>query len=125
MADDATIDEICVTAIADGFRGDGEILCNPIGNVPVIAGRLAKATFESAMVMTDTVSVLAANTIPVGDPDAERLVEAWMPYRDLFDILWSGRRHILMRESQIDPHGNLKFAEIVDWKKQKDVSTRK
>ena len=119
MADDATIDEICVTAIADGFRGDGEILCNPIGNVPVIAGRLAKATFESAMVMTDTVSVLAANTIPVGDPDAERLVEAWMPYRDLFDIVWSGRRHIVMGASQIDPHGNQNFAAIGDWKKPK------
>ena len=119
MADDVTIDEICITAIADGFRGDGEILCNPIGNVPVIAGRLAKATFESAMVMTDTVSVLAANTIPVGDPDAERLVEAWMPYRDLFDIVWSGRRHIVMGASQIDPHGNQNFAAIGDWKKPK------
>ena len=96
MADGATIDEICVTAIADGFRGDGEILCNPIGNVPVVAGRLAKATFESAMVMTDTVSVLAVNAIPLGNPDAERLVEAWMPYRDLFDVVWSGRRHVVM-----------------------------
>ena len=110
MADDVTIDEICITAIADGFRGDGEILCNPIGNVPVIAGRLAKATFESAMVMTDTVSVLAANTIPVGDPDAERLGESWMPYRALFDIVWS---------SQIDSHGNQNFAAIGDWKKPK------
>ena len=119
MADDVTIDEICITAIADGFRGDGEILCNPIGNVPVIAGRLAKATFESAMVMTDTVSVLAANTIPVGDPDAERLVESWMPYRDLFDIVWSGRRHIVMGASQIDSHGNQNFAAIGDWKKPK------
>ena len=85
----------------------------------MIAGRLAKATFESAMVMTDTVSVLAANTIPVGDPDAERLVEAWMPYRDLFDIVWSGRRHIVMGASQIDPHGNQNFAAIGDWKKPK------
>ena len=85
----------------------------------MIAGRLAKATFESAMVMTDTVSVLAANTIPVGDPDAERLVEAWMPYRDLFDIVWSGRRHIVMGASQIDPYGNQNFAAIGDWKKPK------
>ena len=119
MADDATIDEICVTAIADSFRGDGEILCNPIGNIPVIAGRLAKATFEPAMVMTDTVSVLAANTIPIGEPNAEKLVEAWMPYRDLFDIVWSGRRHIVMGASQIDPHGNQNFAAIGDWKKPK------
>ena len=119
MANDATIDEVCVTAIADSFRGDGEILCNPIGNIPVIAGRLAKATFEPAMVMTDTVSVLAANTIPIGEPNAEKLVEAWMPYRDLFDIVWSGRRHIVMGASQIDSHGNQNFAAIGDWKKPK------
>ena len=87
MSGPVTIDEICVVAIAEAFRGDGEILANPIGTVPIIGGRLARATFEPDMVMTDTVAVLAANTLPVGDPDAERLVEAWMPYRDMFDVL--------------------------------------
>ena len=42
-----------------------------------------------------------------------------MPYRDLFDIVWSGRRHIVMGASQIDPHGNQNFAAIGDWKKPK------
>ena len=80
----AVRDEVCAVAIAEAFRGDGEILCNPIGITPIIGGRLARATFEPAMVMTDAVSVLAANPVPVGDDDAERLVEAWMPYRDVF-----------------------------------------
>ena len=70
MSGPATIDEICAVAIAEAFRGDGEILANPIGTVPIIGGRLARATFEPDMVMTDTVAVLAANTLPVGDPDA-------------------------------------------------------
>ena len=41
---DATLDEICVAALADAFRGDGEILCNPIGVVPICGGRLARET---------------------------------------------------------------------------------
>jgi len=119
QSEEATIDEICAVAIAEAFRGDGEILCNPIGTTPIIGGRLARATFEPAMVMTDTVSVLAANPLPVGDDDAERLVEAWMPYRDMFDVVWSGRRHIVMGASQIDAHGNQNLAAIGDWRRPK------
>ena len=55
----ATLDEICAVAIAETFRGDGEILCNPIGTTPIIGGRLARATFEPDMVMTATVAFLA------------------------------------------------------------------
>jgi acyl CoA:acetate/3-ketoacid CoA transferase beta subunit len=117
--DPATIDEVCAVAIAEAFRGDGEILANPIGTVPIIGGRLAKATFEPDLVMTDTIAVLAANTLPVGDQNAERLVEAWMPYRDMFDVVWSGRRHIVMGASQIDAAGNQNFAAIGDWRRPK------
>ena len=119
MNDPATIDEVCAVAIAEAFRGDGEILANPIGTVPIIGGRLAKATFEPDMVMTDTIAVLAANTLPVGDQNAERLVEAWMPYRDMFDVVWSGRRHIVMGASQIDAAGNQNLAAIGDWRRPK------
>ena len=115
----ATRDEICVVAIAEAFRGDGEILCNPIGITPIIGGRLARATFEPTMVMTDAMSVLAANPLPVSDDGAERLVEAWMPYRDLFDVAWSGRRHVVMGASQIDVHGNQNLAAIGDWRRPK------
>ena len=115
--DPATLDEVCVVAIAEAFRGDGEILCNPIGTTPIIGGRLARATFEPDMVMTDTVAFLVANTLPVGDAGAERLIEAWMPYRDIFDLLWSGRRHIVMGASQIDARGNQNLAAIGDWQR--------
>ena len=40
-------------AIAEAFRGDGERLCNPIGNLPLIGGRLAAATFEPHLALTD------------------------------------------------------------------------
>ena len=66
--------DICVIAIAECFREDSDILCNPIGISPIIGGRLAKATFAQDVVMTDAVSVLATNPLPIGDPDAVRIV---------------------------------------------------
>ncbi|MGI9601230.1 MAG: CoA-transferase subunit beta [Acidimicrobiales bacterium] len=116
---DATIDEICVVNLADAFRGDGEILCNPIGTVPMCAGRLARATFEPDMVYTDSVSVLAANDYPVGVPDAPKVTEAWVPYRTMFDIVWSGKRHVVMGASQMDMWGNQNFAAIGDYAQPK------
>jgi acyl CoA:acetate/3-ketoacid CoA transferase beta subunit len=116
---DVTIDEICVTAIAEAFRGDGEILCNPIGVVPVCGGRLARESFEHDLMMTDTVSVLVKNTLPVGVPDAPKVIENNMPFRSIFDVVWSGRRHVVMGASQIDRYGNQNFAAIGDPKKPK------
>ena len=116
---EATIDEICVVACAEAFRGDGEILCNPIGTVPIVGGRLARATFEPDLVYTDTVSVLPANDFPVGDPDAPKVVESWVPYRTVFDIVWSGKRHVMMGASQIDQWGNQNIAAIGDFRQPK------
>lgn len=116
---DATLDEICAVAIAECFRGDGEILCNPIGILPMVGGRLARASFEPDLAMTDGEALLVANTLPVGDPDAEKIVEAWCPYRTIFDILWSGRRHVMMGATQIDRYGNQNIAAIGDWRKPK------
>ncbi len=36
--------EICATAVAAAFRGDGEILASSFGTVPAIGARLAKLT---------------------------------------------------------------------------------
>lgn len=116
---DATLDEVCCVALADGFRGDGEILCNPIGVVPIVGGRLARATFEPDLMMTDTVAALVANTIPVGLPNPPKVIEAYMPYRSIFDVVWSGKRHVVMGANQIDMWGNQNLAAIGDWRKPK------
>ena len=55
-----------MVAVAECFRGDGEILANPIGTIPMIGGRLARATFEPDLVMTDGEALLVANAVPVG-----------------------------------------------------------
>ena len=111
---DAQRAEVCVVAVAEAFRGDGEILANPIGNVPMIGGRLARAAFEPDLVMTDGEALLVGNVFPVGVDDPPKVVESWNPYRAMFDVVWSGRRHVMMGASQIDPYGNQNFALIGD-----------
>src|SRR5947209_4193142 len=108
---DITRAEVCVVACAEAFRGDGEILANPIGTIPMIGGRLARATFEPDLMMTDGEAALIANDEAFEWPDG-KVLEAWNPYRRMFDIVWSGRRHVIMSPTQIDPFGNMNFAAI-------------
>jgi acyl CoA:acetate/3-ketoacid CoA transferase beta subunit len=103
--------EVCVVAIAECFRGDGETLANPIGTIPMIGGRLARATFEPDLMMTDGEALLIANDEAFEWPGG-KVVEAYNPYRSMFDVVWSGRRHVIMGASQIDAHGNQNFAAI-------------
>jgi len=72
---DASRAEVCVVACAEAFRGDGEIVANPIGTIPILGGRLARATFEPDLVLTDAEAVFVANALPVGVPDAPKVVE--------------------------------------------------
>jgi len=104
-----------VVAVAECFRGDGEILANPIGTIPMIGGRLARASFEPDLVMTDGEAALVANDEAFEFPNG-KLLEAYNPYRAMFDMVWSGKRHVIMSGSQIDPFGNHNFASIgSDW----------
>ena len=110
---DPTRAEVCCLAVADAFRGDGEILANPIGTIPMIGGRLARATFEPDLVMTDGYARLAAEVHPVGtEGDDDLPVEGWNPYRRMFDVVWSGRRHVMMGATQIDRFGNQNIAAL-------------
>ena len=116
---DITLDEICVVAVAEAFRGDGEILANPIGTIPMIGGRLARESFEPDLVMTDGEAMLVANPMPVGVDDPARVIEGWNPYRSMFDVVWSGRRHVMMGATQVDQYGNQNIAAIGDYDKPK------
>jgi acyl CoA:acetate/3-ketoacid CoA transferase beta subunit len=112
--------EVCVAAVADVFAGDGEILASSFGTVPAIGMRLARLTNEPELMMTDGICSLIADVPPVsGDPGPEPTVEGWVPFRSIFDLLWSGRRHVVMIASQIDRYGNQNFACIGDHAKPK------
>jgi acyl CoA:acetate/3-ketoacid CoA transferase beta subunit len=110
--------DVCAVAIAECFRGDGELLANPIGTIPMIGGRLARATFEPDLMMTDGEAQLVAND-EAFDFAAGKVVEAYNPYRTMFDIVWWGRRHVIMGASQIDRYGNQNFAAVGDYARPK------
>ena len=64
--------------------------------------------------MTDGEALLVENILPVGVDAPEKVVAGWNPYRTMFDVVWSGRRHVMMSGSQIDKWGNQNFAFIGD-----------
>ncbi|MCP4806297.1 MAG: CoA-transferase [Proteobacteria bacterium] len=72
-------------------------MASPMGPVPKLGALLARATFEPDLVMTDGVASLV---------DSDGNVEGWMPYRKVFDVLWRGKRHVMMGAAQIDRFGN-------------------
>jgi acyl CoA:acetate/3-ketoacid CoA transferase beta subunit len=109
----------CVIACAEIYRGDGEILANPtVGSIPFIGARLARATFEPDLLMTDGESMLVAGMMPVGAPAANKVVEGWLPYRMSFDqAVWPGRRHVVMGASQVSRYGDTNIAAIGPWER--------
>ena len=105
-----TRDDVCAVAIAEAFRGDGEIVVSPMGPMPQLGAKLARATFEPDLMMTDGVASFV---------DADGAVEGWLPYRAVFDVVWSGRRHVMMGASQIDAYGNQNISCIGEFAKPK------
>jgi acyl CoA:acetate/3-ketoacid CoA transferase beta subunit len=115
-----TLAEVCVVACAEAWRGDGEILASPIGTIPTLGARLAAMTFEPDLVYTDGDALQLAEPIPAGaGADVPKSVEAWMPFGRMFDIVWSGRRHVMMGATQVDRFGNQNIASIGPWAKPK------
>jgi acyl CoA:acetate/3-ketoacid CoA transferase beta subunit len=112
--DDVTRAEVCVIACAEAWRGDGELLASPMGIIPSVGARLARATFEPDLMLTDGEAQYVTGTWAVGTP-APGPVEGWLPYRSVFDLVWAGRRHVMMGPSQLDRFGNANISAIGDF----------
>lgn len=106
----ATRAEVCAVACADAWRGDGELLASPFGTIPAIGARLARATFEPELLLTDGEAAYADGVWPVDEQPHVR--EGWLPYRAVFELVWSGRRHVMMVPSQLDRAGNANISCI-------------
>ena len=106
--------ELCIVACAEAWRGDGEILASGIGVIPRIAAGLARLSFSPDLLLTDGEALLRADAVDVSGGGAA-VVEGWLPYRAVFDVLWSGRRHVMMGAAQLDRHGNQNISCIGDW----------
>jgi len=110
---DYTLAELCIAAASEAWRGDGEVLASGLGLVPRLAASLARLTFAPDLLMTDGECHLVAEPVPVGPRGGYRpRVEGWLPFRRIFDLLWSGRRHAMTMPTQIDRFGQINISFI-------------
>ena len=117
MTASTNLADICVVAAAEAFRGNGEIFGSGMGTIQTLGVRLARATFEPDLLVSDGEAFFVANDLPIGGTD--KVIEGWVPFRQVFDTLWGGRRHVMMGASQIDQFGNSNIANIGPWKQPK------
>jgi len=104
--------ESCVIACAEVWRGAGEVMVSPFGTIPALGARLAKRTFSPDISLTDGEAALMVGAPPIATRPSELVREANMPYRSVFDVVWSGRRNMMMMASQIDRTGNQNISAI-------------
>jgi len=107
--------EYCAIACAEVFRGDGEVMASAFGTAPALGARLARLTFAPDLVLTDGDAALVDGAPPLGARPDELIFESHMPYRRVFDVVWSGRRNLIMMASQIDRTGNQNISAIGPW----------
>lgn len=112
-----TLADVVVVACAESFRGDGEIFASGMGTIPMLGARLARATFEPDLLVSDGEAFFVDGDLPIGQTD--KTIEGYIPFRRVFDTLWGGRRHVMMGASQMDRFGNSNIANIGDWHKPK------
>jgi acyl CoA:acetate/3-ketoacid CoA transferase beta subunit len=96
--------EVCAAACADLFESDGEIMASPMGLLPTLGARLAKVTHSPDLLITDGEALILGGVPPLGE--TADVVEGWMPFRQVFDVVAYGRRHVVMGATQVDRHGN-------------------
>jgi acyl CoA:acetate/3-ketoacid CoA transferase beta subunit len=117
MSDTPVLADVIAVACAEAWRGDGEIFASGMGVMQMLGARLARATFEPDLMISDGEAFFIAGDLPIGATD--KVVEGWIPFRSVFDTVAGGRRHVMMGASQIDRYGNTNIANIGPWTKPK------
>jgi acyl CoA:acetate/3-ketoacid CoA transferase beta subunit len=116
--DEVSRAEVCVIACAEAFRDNGEVVASAFGTIPAIGVRLARHTFAPDLLISDGEAQMVRGTWPVGEPAAGE-VEAWTPFRTIFDLVWHGARHVMMVPSQVDAYGGANISAIGDYRRPK------
>ncbi len=104
--------DICAVAVAECFRGDGEIMVSPMSPTSKLGALLARSTFEPDILLTDGANMIVADNRALNAGIEGQIVEGWMPFPFVFDTLWWGKRHVMMGASQIDQYGNQNIAYL-------------
>jgi acyl CoA:acetate/3-ketoacid CoA transferase beta subunit len=107
---DVTRAEVCAAAIADAFADDGEIFGSPMGVMPMLGVRLARLTSNPDLVLSDGEALFLGGVPPLGAK--ADVVEGWIPFRRVFDVVAYGKRHVMMGATQVDRHGNQNISAI-------------
>jgi acyl CoA:acetate/3-ketoacid CoA transferase beta subunit len=105
--------DVCATAVADAFAEDGEVFGSPMGLMPMLGVRLCKLTSNPDLAISDGESLFLGGVPPLfakGD-----VVEGWIPFRRVFDVVANGPRHVMMGATQVDRHGNQNISAIGDF----------
>jgi acyl CoA:acetate/3-ketoacid CoA transferase beta subunit len=110
---DITRADVCAAAVADAFKDDGEIFGSPMGIMPMLGVRLCKLTSNPDLVISDGEALFLGGVPPLfAKAD---VVEGWIPFRRVFDVVAYGKRHVMMGATQIDRHGNQNISAIGDF----------
>lgn len=119
MTTDYTLAELAITACADAFRGNGEVLASGIGTLPRLGAGLARLTHSPELMMTDGEAYLIEDPIPLGPRAGPPPLSGYMSYARVFDIVWSGKRHVIIGPLQIDRWGQTNLSGVGDYAKPK------
>ncbi|MCP5395227.1 MAG: ketoacid CoA transferase [Sphingomonadaceae bacterium] len=109
--------ELVITACAEAWRNDGEIMATGIGPLPRLGTALAKKTFNPLLQTTDGEVYYAEEPVPPGGRAG--VVEGIGNYARVFDALWGGRRHSMVGPVQLDRFGQANISVIGDHAKPK------
>src|SRR6516165_3663664 len=90
-----------------------------MGLIPALGARLAQLTFAPGLLLTDGEAHLLAPDGAARANGADRVTEGWLPYRSVFTMVATGKRHAMMGAAQLDRFGNQNISAIGDWARPK------
>lgn len=110
---DYSLAELIITAAAEAWRDDGEIMATGIGPLPRLAASLAKLTCNPALQITDGECWYTSQPVPPGPRNGhEPEIEGLANYDRVFSTIWSGKRHAMVAPVQIDRFGQTNISVI-------------
>lgn len=106
--------ELCISACADAFRDNGEVVATGIGPVPRLGAGLAKLTHTPELMLTDGEAYLVEEPVPIGPRgDYKPKFAGYLPFSRFFDAaVWTGRRHAMVTPTQIDRFGQTNLSQL-------------
>lgn len=73
MSDSVALADVIAVACAEAWRGDGEIFASGMGVMQMLGARVARATFEPDLMISDGEAFYISGDLPIGG--TQKLVE--------------------------------------------------